>query len=146
MKKPNERHAKAELAKARNRKAKRAQQTEDKHVSVLEDVDKMTARLLNESRTSLRREIFRKSCNRVADEFLSDVKSRKEAMEEEEREEVKCLADGQRSETFRSQELISYSDVEGEGGDEKANDRKADRFEKNIEKKFAKQLGIIGYG
>ena len=102
MKKPQEKHAKAELAKARSRKSKQSQQkAAEKSVTVEEDVDAMTARLLHESRTSLRREIFRKSCNRAADEFLSDVRSRKELIYEEEEEEAKCLAEG-RSETFRS--------------------------------------------
>lgn len=87
--------------------------------------------------------MFDKSCNRAADQFLSDVKSKKDAMEEEDLFEQKCLDDG-RSENFHSQELISYSDVED--NEDAANAYKCDRFEQSIEKKFAKQLGIKGFG
>ena len=87
MKKPNERHAKAELAKARSNKTKQAlKKANEKSVFIEEDVENMTGRLLHESRTSLRREIFKKSCSRVANEFMSDVKSKKDAMEDEELE------------------------------------------------------------
>ena len=57
---------------------------------------------------------------------------------EEEEKEVYMSEPEKGEETFRSEELVSYSDVDSEEEEAGGKARKADRFEQGIEKSFAK--------
>ena len=65
--------------------------------------------------------------------FFTDVRKRKMVMEEEEKE-VYMSSPEKGEETFRSEELVSYSDVDSEEEGAGGKARKADRFEQGIEK------------